>query len=242
MKGLINKLNWRSLGAELVIVFVGLFAALQLDDWRQQREFREAETRYLERLRDDLQGFLAFSDDMLPFLERNGDAVLHVYQSLAAGRILEDDVTRFERGLIYVGHLPAIQMHRTAYDEMVASGMFARLGSETLRREIAALYATQVVVDKNFSWWRRSVGELEVELLPLVTLYSEDETETLFGFIEEPVRRVKFDFDELAANLTLRNGYYWAADTHSDWVLWTGRLTEQAERALAVMDEELAQR
>ncbi len=32
-----------------------LFAALQLDDWRQQREIHEAETRYLERLWDDLQ-------------------------------------------------------------------------------------------------------------------------------------------------------------------------------------------
>ena len=124
MKGLIGKLDWRSLGAELIIVFIGLFAALQLDDWRQQRDIREAETRYLERLRDDLQGFLAFSSQTLPDLERNRDAVLHVYESLAAGRILDDDVRQFEIGLIYVGHLPAIQMHRSAYDEMVASGMF----------------------------------------------------------------------------------------------------------------------
>jgi hypothetical protein len=239
----LSKLDWRSLGVELFIVFVGLFAALQLDDWRQQRELRDAETRSLERLRDDLQSILDFSRDMLPFLERNHAAVKHVSDSFAAGHVIDDDVGKFETGLIYVGHLPALQIQRAAYDEMVASGMFARLRSEPLKRAIAALYSTQAVVESNFSWWRDSVEILTTELYEKVNLYSEDRMDRSSPlFLNEPVRRVEFDFDTLRANTGIRNGFYWAADTHSDWVVWTRRITEMTEAAMAVMEEELAAR
>jgi len=40
-------MDWRWLLAELVVVFVGLFAALQIDEWREQEDLFNAETRYL---------------------------------------------------------------------------------------------------------------------------------------------------------------------------------------------------
>jgi len=238
------KLDWRSLSAELFVVFIGLFAALQLDDWRQDREFRESETRNLVRLRQDLEGFLEFSSNVLPFLERNYDAVRHVSDSLAAGRILDDDTRKFEIGLIYVGHLPSLMVQRSAYDEMVASGMFARLRSESLKRQISRLYATEAVIDKNFSWWRNSVGELETRLYSRVRYYSEDKLDPVASHmaVNEPVRRVEFDFDELREDPSIRSGFYWATDTHSDWVHWTRGLKEMAERTSAMLDEELATR
>ncbi len=77
----------------------------------------------------------------------------------------------------------------------------------------------------------------------MVHLYSENEMDRSSPlFVNEPVRRVEFDFEELRSNASIRNGFYWAMDTHSDWVLWTRRVTELAERAVAVMDEELATR
>lgn len=236
-------LNWRNLLAELLVVFVGLFAALQLDDWRQQREFRDAETRYLVRLQEDLQGFLDFSGNMLPFLQGNFEAVRHVNDSLAAGRILEGDARKFEAGLIYVSHLPALQIHRAAYDEMVASGMFARLRSEQLKRDVAELYATQGVVEKNFSWWRNAVEILSDRISTRVILYSDGKIEKSGPlYSDSPGRRAEFDFDELREDAAIRNGFYWATDTHSDWVNWTTRLTQQARTAITVLEEELAKR
>ncbi len=236
-------LDWRSLTAELVVVFIGLFAALQLDDWRQDRDLREAETRYLERLREDLQSFLRYSDDLLPFLERNFDAVRHVSDSFIAGRILDDDVRKFEIGLIYVDHLPALFIQRSAYDEMVASGMFARLRSERLKRDIAELYATQAVVDQNFSWWRGSVERLNDVLMNRVHFYSEGGRDTSHAaVINEPVRRVEFDFRQLREDTAIRNGFYWAYDTQSDWVEWTRKLADMTREAIGILDAELAER
>jgi hypothetical protein len=111
---------------------------------------------------------------MLPFLELNYDAVQHVNACFIAGEIIDNDTRKFEVGLIYVGHLPALQIQRSAYNEMVASGMFARLHSEQLKREIAELYATGEWVEKNFSWWRNSVETLQTAMDSRVTWYSED--------------------------------------------------------------------
>jgi hypothetical protein len=238
------RLDWRSLGAELFIVFIGLFAALQLDDWREQRQYREAETRYLSRLHQDLRSFLDYSANLLPFLERNYDAVRHVSDSFAAGRIIDGDTRKFELGLIYVGHLPSIEVPRTTYDEMVASGMFARLHSEPIKREISSLYANASMIEKNFTWWRNSVDDLEDQLYDWVHFYSEGQPDPVGNSltVNEPVRHVEFDFDQLQADPTITNGYYWATDTHSDWVVWTRGLTEIAERAVDMLDEELAKR
>jgi hypothetical protein len=179
---------------------------------------------------------------MLPFLELNYDAVQHVNACFIAGEIIDNDTRKFEVGLIYVGHLPALQIQRSAYNEMVASGMFARLHSEQLKREIAELYATRDWVEKNFSWWRNSVETLQTAMDSRVTWYSEDNAYQAAYALNEPVRRVKFDFTELYADVTIRNGFYWATDTHSDWVQWTRQLTEQSERAVTLLDEELANR
>jgi len=39
-----------------------------------------------------------------------------------------------------------------------------------------------------------------------------------------PERRVRFDFDELAANRRMRNGFYWAKDIHSNGLAWSKKL------------------
>ena len=78
-------------------MFVGLLAALQVDEWRENRDYFEAETRYLNRLNEDLVTSINTSGGMLELLKR--------------------------------------------HHEMVASGMFARLGSDKLKRVVAELYS-----------------------------------------------------------------------------------------------------
>jgi len=219
---------------ELGIVFVGILAALQVDDWREERDYFAAETRYLTRLSEDLDASIASSGELLSFMQANYRGVRHVSESFIAGEILGDDSRLFEYGLIYVGHLPSVPIHRSAYDEMVGSGMFARLSSEKLKRVIAELYATQDLVERNFSWWRESVGRLSERLAAQVIYYSEGEqVSTNSLLLNEPLRRIEFDFDRLGQDRVIRNQFYWATDTHSDWVSWTSTLLKLAEDARA---------
>ena len=238
---LFRGLDWRTLSMELFIVFVGLLAALQVDEWREHRAYRDAETRYLMRLQADLDAFINGTRRMLDAMEERAAGVAHVNASLQAGEIVDGNVALFEYGVIYVGHLPSTVVHRSAYDEMVAAGMFARLRSEGLKREIANLYAMQNMVDRNFSWWRDSVLDLGRLLDSLVEYHTEDATPSdNYPISNEPLlRRVRFEFDALQENRAVRNGFYWAEDTHSDWVGLTQNLLEIAEAASNLLREEL---
>ena len=76
-----------ALAKELLVVFVGLFAALQLDDWRERREQAKTETIYLHRLSEDLHAYVESLELVIPTFESHRRAVQHVSDSLAAGRL-----------------------------------------------------------------------------------------------------------------------------------------------------------
>jgi hypothetical protein len=239
----VGHIEWGALATELVVVFVGLFAALQVDDWRDRRAHAATETLYLRRLSEDLKSYISDTETIMPFLQRNHRAVEHVSASFEAGHILRGDTALFELGLIYVGHLPTIDRPRAAYDEMVASGMFARLGSLDLQKAVSNLYATQAAVESNFSWWRNQPLELERDLAPFVQHYSTGMAKGQVGLtLNEPERHIRFDFEQLRSKPEIRNGYYWATDTHSDWVEWSGKLLGLARTAEALVAKELARR
>jgi hypothetical protein len=233
--------DWKSLATELFVVFIGLLAALQVDDWRERRELARTETVYLHRLSEDLNEYVKALNTMIPVFEERRRAVAHVNGSFAAGHILNGDTALFESGLIFVAHLPSVNRPRAAYDEMVASGVFARLRSPELQRAVAELYATQPTVDANFSWWREQPTELEHALQSMVEYYS-DETERVPSTVLAPGsegRRIRYDFEQLRSQPAIRNGFYWAEDTHSDWVEWSRRLLELAVAADAIVKKEL---
>ncbi|MDX1570700.1 MAG: hypothetical protein R3200_09460 [Xanthomonadales bacterium] len=241
MRG-IMALDWRTLTLELVVVFVGLFAALQLDQWRERVELEETETRYLQRLQADLVGYRSQLAEMIPLLERNHQAVAHVHASLAANEVLDGNNRQFELGLIYVDMLPSHAPPRAAYEEMVASGMFARLGSEPLKKAVSDLYTYQEISAANFSWWRRTAMDLADRLSHRIELYDSAAQGDDFGVLpNEPERRARYDLEALSDRY-IQNGFYWATDIHNDWVNAYRELLAMSDRALAELEEDLALR
>ena len=236
-------IDWRELLLQLIVVFVGLLAALWVDDWKDERQARQTETLYLRRLAVDLHEHAASLDSLLRFLEPHRRAVQHVSDSLAAGRILGDDTRLFEQGLIYVAHLPSIAGRGGTYNEMLASGAFARLRSPELQGMVSELYATEATVDANFAWWRAQPERVEALIQPAVEYYTEGTDRSPSPELKaEEGRRVRFDFERLRSQVEIRNGFYWAADTHSDWVEWITRVREQARRAESIVRGELERR
>ncbi len=236
--------NPRALATELFVVFVGLVAALQVDEWRERREAAHTETVYLQRLDSDLRAYTEDLKAILPALEARRKAVEHVQASLVRGEIIDGNAALFESGLVFVGHLPILPASRAAYDEMVASGVFARLRSPDLQQTVSSLYATQAMVDANFGWWREQPLQLEREMQPFIEYYSDGSARvpsTMFDPGTEG-RRVRFDFAGLHGSRSIRNGYFWAEDTHGDWVEWAHKLLDLATEASAIVAAELTRR
>jgi hypothetical protein len=235
-----KKWDWRVIVLELVIVFVGLFAALQLDSFRDQQEFQAAQNRHLFRMSQELESYLENTESTRTFLEENFLAVSHVHASLQAGEILNGDEKQFEKGIIYFAHLPSNPLPRASYEEMVASGMFSALESEELKTAISDLYSLHGFVEKNFAWWREGALSFEDELASWVDYYDESPLSGEEGFLSgEPERRVRYDFDELAANRRAKNGFYWARDSVSDWLAFTGFLRTSAQKTNELITQEL---
>ena len=132
----------------------GLFAALQLENYREARAFREAQHRYLLRMQEELAEYLEAVVHVEEFLVANQRATSHVSRSLQAGEILENDTELFEFGVIYFAHLPSNPLPRATYEEMVASGMFSALESEELKRTISSLFSLHEFTETNFRWCR----------------------------------------------------------------------------------------
>jgi hypothetical protein len=236
----IREINWKTLFFELVIVFIGLLAALQVDDYRDRRAFEVAQTRYLERLRDDLAAYLGQTESTVEFLNDTRDAVDHIWASIEAGEIIDGNIEQFEHGLIYMGHLPSNPLPRGAYDEMVASGMFSALQSNELQRAISQLFSTHDFVETNFSWWRDSFLHTERYVFGLLQFsYGEGEAVLMNDTLAEPKRHVSFDFDQLAGDMKFRNGIYWARDVRSDWVEWVTELRTQSEQVRRLLVDAL---
>ncbi|MEX0330994.1 MAG: DUF6090 family protein [Puniceicoccaceae bacterium] len=231
---------------DLSVVFIGIIIALQVDQWREARSYHRSETQYLQRLDEELKVFISDSESILSFIGENLEGVSFVYQSLNQGEIINGNTDLFEHGLIYVGHLPTFTVNRSAYDEMVFSGMFARLESEDLRRTLSSLFAEQETMKGHFSWWRNIPLDLEKHISPLVEFYTEDRSppsaSAAGGLIYEPKRRINYDFDALLADPIVKNGFYWAEDTHEDWLRLLTELVDLATAAEALLAEELMNR
>jgi len=234
----------RELVLQLIVVFVGLLAALQVDGWKEDRQRRETETVYLRRLHDDLRDYIQWLDQTIPFLESHWNAVQFASVALATGKVPDDSALQFEAGIIYVSHLPSVSRPSGAYTEMVSSGVFARIESIELQRAVSKLFAAQATMDANFQWWRAAPQALSTLLNTEVEFYHDNP-----GRVPSPAfdpglqgNRVRYDFEALRRRRDIRNAYVDAADTHADWVEWTRTVRQLAGEADAIVARELASR
>jgi len=228
----------RALFFELLVVFIGLLAALQVDQWQDRRAFAKAEVRYLERLDSELTEFLQTMNWMQGFVQRNLDGVTAVHEALAAGVLDPERAAVFEVGLLRVAHLPSISVPRSTYDEMVASGSLARLKSEELKKGLSEFYTLDTMTKENFNWWRTGAMQTARELSHHVSFHIVEKSEDENGRTRYK-QGVNFDFDALQGNLVIRNGFFWAVDTHDDWKRFLTELVELAEESRASIRAEL---
>lgn len=128
----------RRLGAEFVVVVVGVFLALAAQSWYEGWTEAKGLTSYKERLIGDLQADSAACAEILRALDRK-DAALARVASVALRQ--EDPDSLFIRALdatTWMGfHTPSTQ--RGTYEDLLATGNL-RLLPDPVRRQVVAHY------------------------------------------------------------------------------------------------------
>ncbi len=136
-----NRLNWRLLLGEFVVIVVGVLMALWVDQLREARVNQELEVEYLESLVTDLDADLAQFDSAEAWMRRSETAaatVLALYEGSPPTENVADLVAAVETaGWQFV---PTIT--RNTIDDLRSTGNLRLIRDPDLRRAIASYYLT----------------------------------------------------------------------------------------------------
>jgi len=215
------KQDWFAVLLEILIVVVGIFLGLRVDDWNENRKYRQGEAVYRAKLVGDL---VAMRDDLADKVGKNEQAIARMVSAL---RALEtcDDSEAARSDISYA--LEYYQVTRpfndldATYNEMVASGALARLMDDDLKQEIAYTFSRLGSINPNQENFRISVPVVDDVVWDAAT----------YSVNPDNLRpEVTFDLAAICKNTRLRNAVVEMIDIQFDSV--TG-----ARRALGHVDE-----
>lgn len=140
--------NWFGVAVDLVILILGVFLGIQVNNWNQARLDRAEGGEYRDRLYFDLE---SDQRDVSFRIHYYGQALEHAQAALAAlDRPVTDNPGAF---IIHAyeasNYIPQAIRHFT-YDEVVASGKAEVLGDRMLRERIANYYVGLATMQRLF--------------------------------------------------------------------------------------------
>jgi hemoglobin-like flavoprotein len=228
----IRRQDWVAVAIEFVIVVAGIFVGLQVTDWNEQRQLRERELNYLERLAEDLARMAEEFDEIL---ERGGGRNA---MAMRAFRALEQCDPSLATAEDFDVTLAGYQSQRTAaiisrtYDEMVSSGALAAMADQQLSGEIAGLFSALGNYKTFVTSVRASLPEVDRIVWQHVDLSYAPDGRPVLG---------EFDFDAACGNRELRNAAWEVQDLMWDWQAGTVRAAEQLDAIAERLDAHIAQ-
>jgi len=137
--------EWAAIMLEFVIVVVGVFVGLQVDNWNQERVESQREASYLAALKDDfgvvieelesdIAGYESIASSMTLLIEQSRKAVPDA--SL-------DQLNEAARQIIAMQGTPIVS---ATYSNLTGSGDLAIIKSQALKNKMSAFFARAQVV------------------------------------------------------------------------------------------------
>lgn len=135
----IQEQNWFTVTLEVLIVVIGIFLGLQVNDWNQDRKDRTEEVLYIERLIEDMEASITETNRHNSFQTRSAKRGAIILSALKACEIkpeYEDDVAS---GFYHLGKVLPVDLARTTIDELRASAKFRIIQNSELRQALSHL-------------------------------------------------------------------------------------------------------
>lgn len=159
---------------EVILIAIGVFAALAVDQWNEYRADRRLEADYLARIHNDIQSDVDMRESWTGYMDRKinflrtmvGEEPLEIDSSNA-----EDFWNDFNLSMLY--GLPALRS--ATIEEMVSTGRLALIQDTALRDAIAYYYAEYRKWDEILTADApRVYGRLVNEKIPYGLYYTSD--------------------------------------------------------------------
>jgi len=137
----IKEQNWFTVALEILIVVVGIFIGLQVNDWNQARVDRVLESRYLERLQADLLNDLSRLDGSEFLANARMRQVKLLLDGIADSEVAASQPNQFVEAVEKASWVSYRHITPNAYAELVSTGRTTLIRSESLRDALAEYYA-----------------------------------------------------------------------------------------------------
>lgn len=229
----IRRQDWVAVAIEFVIVVAGIFVGLQVTEWNEQRQLRERELNYLQRLAEDVGAMRAEIEEIQGRAEGRPEVALRAFRALEAcdAALAEPDDFRLTFAF-YQNQRTAVLVERT-YEEMVASGALAAMADRQLSNAIAGVFSEL----RNYKGF---VTDVRVSL-PVIDQVLWRHLD--LSYDEEGVPTLQsFNFEAACANRELRNAAWEIYDLFWDWQGGTRRAADQLDSFSVRLDDHLAAR
>ena len=151
---------------ETLLIVVGIFLALQLNNWNEGRKDRIEEKEYLNRIGNDLLGHISGMTNMLDMMAETKTA-LHFVDLVFEGQPIEDEHA-FLKSVVKSGAFGYLTPNSpfTTYEELINSGKLQLIQSIQLRDLISGYYTKARNVFLRSEGLKGDYGILTLELIP----------------------------------------------------------------------------
>jgi hypothetical protein len=199
----IRKQNWFTVIVEVLIVVVGIFIGLQVDDWNELRKERNLERRYLESLAEEISqdiDEMEYGIDLALSRRAMGQLLL---QAVDDPTIAREDPTAFITAIEQACYtfLPAI--NDSTFEEAKFSGRLSIIRNDRLRRSIVAYYQ---LIERNQQWgYLRESFQVSCSNAGVGILTAEQLTrlQSVDRYIDPAIVSKKWEFSQEDADQTL---------------------------------------
>ncbi len=148
----IHELDWFTATLELVILVIGIYIGLQVDDWVSEREDRQTETTYLELLTRDVAELRQEVEAQYAFEKDKVNVAALAYELLTSD---DPSAHRVELGefLTMLSSRRTPNLDSATYEQMVSSGHLQLIRNPELRdklvRHFGVMRNDAAIIGKN---------------------------------------------------------------------------------------------
>lgn len=139
--------NWFTVIIEVLIVVVGIFLGLQVTEWAQERQNRNQEQVYLQRVAQDLDRDYSNLKRDAEFAAFRNQEAIYLLNSQDFSAI---DPCRFIFAAFTSTFFSLPVMNRQTFDEMVSSGGLTLVSSNSVKNALGQYYAYEVELNRAY--------------------------------------------------------------------------------------------
>jgi len=156
--GAIRAQDWSTIAIELIVVVVGIFLGLQVDDWNERRKEAAREEVYLQRLLADINEMISRHEAHEERAKEKLNSLVVSFDALRSCTLVPEAVGPFEEVLLQHQGLPRLEVVRSSFDEMVASGALSTISNPKLKRKISEVYSEAISAQQFIEYFSADLG------------------------------------------------------------------------------------